>query len=97
MVDLVDSGKYSAIVFDTAPTGHTLKLLGLPKVLQVGLKQLSSWKSKLWEYYEMFAAFAAMEGMAATQGAGYATSCTRPSSMSKWACRYLSGVPRSNQ
>jgi arsenite-transporting ATPase len=34
-VDLIESGTYDTIVFDTAPTGHTLKLLQLPAVLQV--------------------------------------------------------------
>ena len=36
VVDLIESGTYDTIVFDTAPTGHTLKLLQLPAVLQVG-------------------------------------------------------------
>ena len=35
VVDLIESGTYDTIVFDTAPTGHTLKLLQLPAVLQV--------------------------------------------------------------
>ena len=31
----IESGKYDLIVFDTAPTGHTLKLLALPDIIQV--------------------------------------------------------------
>ena len=43
----VESGKYKLIVFDTAPTGHTIRLLQLPSVLKVGLEKLQSWKARL--------------------------------------------------
>jgi len=57
VVDYVQTGKYGAIVFDTAPTGHTLKLLQLPDALQAGLSQLQGWQTKLWSYYETFTGF----------------------------------------
>ena len=37
----IESGKYDLIVFDTAPTGHTLKLLALPDIIQVNLDFLN--------------------------------------------------------
>jgi len=44
----IEDGSYDTIVFDTAPTGHTLKLLQMPKILEVGLDKLKSWQSKIW-------------------------------------------------
>ena len=53
VIDLIESGKYDTIVFDTAPTGHTLKLLQLPEIMQAGLAKLESWQSSMWGYWEM--------------------------------------------
>ena len=44
---LVDSGEYTTLIFDTAPTGHTLRLLQLPQVLNVGITKLQTWQSRL--------------------------------------------------
>jgi len=54
VIAFIESGSYSTVVFDTAPTGHTVKLLQLPEVLQAGLAQLDTWQAKLWGYYENF-------------------------------------------
>lgn len=52
----IESGKYDLIVFDTAPTGHTLKLLALPDILEQGIDKLQSWQTTFWGYWEAFKA-----------------------------------------
>jgi arsenite/tail-anchored protein-transporting ATPase len=52
VISLIESGQYDIIVFDTAPTGHTLKLLQMPEVMQLGLEKLESWQTTLWNYWE---------------------------------------------
>ena len=56
VIELIEGGKYDVIVFDTAPTGHTLKLLQLPEVMQAGLERLESWQTTLWNYWEVLKA-----------------------------------------
>ncbi|CAB9500795.1 ATPase GET3 [Seminavis robusta] len=50
----IESGNYDLIVFDTAPTGHTLKLLALPEILEQGIDKLQSWQTTFWSYWEAF-------------------------------------------
>ncbi len=54
-VDLMEkAGKeYDAIVFDTAPTGHTLRLLTLPEVLGVWMEHLLAKRSKAIEMFKI--------------------------------------------
>ena len=46
----IESGKYDLIVFDTAPTGHTLKLLALPEIIQVRIRNRFLQKYYLHNY-----------------------------------------------
>ena len=63
-VRYIESGNYGIIVFDTAPTGHTLKLLQMPDILQVGIERLQSWQGTLWGYYEAIKGFTSGGGVA---------------------------------
>ncbi|VWU52943.1 arsenical pump-driving ATPase, putative [Hepatocystis sp. ex Piliocolobus tephrosceles] len=47
LMQSVKNMKYSVIVFDTAPTGHTLRLLAFPELLKKGLTYLINIREKL--------------------------------------------------
>ncbi|KAF7825961.1 ATPase ASNA1-like protein [Senna tora] len=60
MLKLVQTMDYSVIVFDTAPTGHTLRLLQFPSILEKGLAKIMSLKNK---FGGLFNQMTAMFGM----------------------------------
>ncbi|KAI3966615.1 hypothetical protein MKW92_028073 [Papaver armeniacum] len=63
MLKLVQTMDYSVIVFDTAPTGHTLRLLQFPSTLEKGLGKLMSLKNKFGGLISQEAILGKLEGM----------------------------------
>lgn len=47
LVKTIETLQFDVIIFDTAPTGHTLKLLNFPNILEKGLDKLMSIKNKI--------------------------------------------------
>ncbi|KAG2222377.1 hypothetical protein INT45_006899 [Circinella minor] len=60
----VKSMKYSVIVFDTAPTGHTLRFLSFPTVLEKALAKISGLSGR---FGPMFQQVSGMMGLNANQ------------------------------
>eukprot|EP00457_Paulinella_chromatophora_P006774 gb/GEZN01006793.1/.p1 GENE.gb/GEZN01006793.1/~~gb/GEZN01006793.1/.p1 ORF type:complete len:373 (-),score=100.30 gb/GEZN01006793.1/:457-1575(-) len=54
----VQSMDYSIIVFDTAPTGHTLRLLSFPSVIQKGFERFYAIKAKFPQVFSQLSSMA---------------------------------------
>ncbi|MEQ8548943.1 MAG: ArsA family ATPase [Cyclobacteriaceae bacterium] len=50
IIDLINKDEYEYFVIDTAPTGHTLRLLTIPHLLDEWIKQLASLR---WKYRQI--------------------------------------------
>jgi len=54
ILDLVEGGKYDLVVWDTAPAGHTLRLLHLPQIFLKHLEAATKFYMNLYSYFEKF-------------------------------------------
>jgi arsenite/tail-anchored protein-transporting ATPase len=52
ILDLVDGGRYDLVVWDTAPAGHTLRLLHLPQIFLRHLEAATKFYMNLYSYFE---------------------------------------------
>jgi arsenite-transporting ATPase len=55
MIDLVDQGEFDKYVVDTAPTGHALRLLTSPRLLDAWIKVMAKMR---WKYRHVVQTFA---------------------------------------
>ena len=52
ILELVESGQYDVVVWDTAPAGHTLRLLHLPQIFLRHLEAATKFYMNLYSYVE---------------------------------------------
>jgi arsenite-transporting ATPase len=52
ILELVESGEYDLVVWDTAPAGHTLRLLHLPQIFLKHLEAATKFYMNLYSYFE---------------------------------------------
>lgn len=60
IMKLVENGDYDCVVFDTAPTGHTLRLLSFPNLLENGLEKMLTFREKINSLVQTFGMFGGM-------------------------------------
>lgn len=46
LINTIEKMDFEVIVFDTAPTGHTLRFLNFPNILEKGLNKVLTLKEK---------------------------------------------------
>ena len=52
ILELVEGGQYDLVVWDTAPAGHTLRLLHLPQIFLKHLEAATKFYMNLYSYFE---------------------------------------------
>jgi arsenite-transporting ATPase len=60
---------YSTIVFDTAPTGHTLRLLSFPKTMESAIGKILALKNRFSGVITQMTAFMGAQGAEQMEGA----------------------------
>jgi arsenite/tail-anchored protein-transporting ATPase len=62
IVGLVESGKYDVVVWDTAPAGHTLRLLHLPHLFLKHLEAATKFYMNMYSYLERLKQMSGLKG-----------------------------------